>query len=205
MAGARRRYRYVGPADVRAAVADSAQGRPIRSQADLDSYLAAVDPRDRDEPLTYVIDCDGTLRLSPRRSEHVACVGGGAVLGAGEIDFAADRDDWLVTEVSNLSTGYCPDLTSWAAVADGLDRAGIAHPDGFTAAVVFRRCLDCGQRNVVRDDDYTCAICDAELPEDVEPRLTAQPSTDQSSPVTSARRGPSARTSPAKTSAGPPG
>lgn len=26
-----------------------------------------------DEPFTFVIDLDGTLRLAPRRSEHVAC------------------------------------------------------------------------------------------------------------------------------------
>ena len=181
MAGARRRYRYIGPPDVRAAVAGFPEGWPIRSLADLDSYLAAVDPRDLDEPFTFVIDRDGTLRLAPRRSEHVACAGGGEVLGAGEIAFAADRDGWAVTEVSNQSTGYCPDLSSWAAVADALARAGIGRPDGFTASIVFRRCLDCGQRNVVRDGDYSCAVCGAELPEDVEPRLTAQPSTDQRS------------------------
>jgi hypothetical protein len=101
------------------------------------------------------------------------------VLGAGDIAFAGERGARVVTEVSNQSTGYCPHATSWAAVASALDRAGIDHPDGFTVAVVFRRCLDCGERNVVRDDDYTCALCGAELPEDVEPRLAAQPSTDQ--------------------------
>ena len=181
MAGAGRRYQYVGPADVLASVADSPEGWPIRSSADLDTYLTAADPRDRDEPFTYVIDPGGTLRLAPRRSEHVACAGGGEVLGAGEIAFAGERDGWVVTEVSNQSTGYGPDPTSWSAVAGALDRAGIGRPQGFTAAVIFRRCLDCGERNLVRDDDYICALCGAELPEDVEPRLTAQPSTDQRS------------------------
>ncbi|GAA4565593.1 hypothetical protein GCM10023176_14040 [Micromonospora coerulea] len=181
MVGAGRRYRYVGPADVLASVADSPEGWPVRSSVDLDTYLAAADPRDRDEPFTYIIDPGGLLRLAPRRSEHVACAGGGKVLGAGEIAFAGERDGWVVTEVSNQSTGYCPDPTSWAAVAGALDRAGIGRPEGFTAAVVFRRCLDCGERNVVRDDDYICALCGAELPEDVEPRLTAKPPTDQRS------------------------
>ncbi|MGW5667046.1 hypothetical protein [Micromonospora sp. NPDC003776] len=174
-----RRYRYVGPADVRTSVAEAPEGCPIRSPADLDAYLAAADPRDRDEPFTYVVDPAGTLRLAPRRSEHVACAGGGEVLGAGEITFAGERGGWVVIEVSNQSTGYCPEPASWAAVAGALDRAGIGRPEGFTVAVVFRRCLDCGERNLVRDDDYTCALCGAELPEDVEPRLTAQPSTDQ--------------------------
>lgn len=179
MVGAERRYRYVGPADVQASVADAPEGWPIRSRGDLDTYLAAADPRDRDEPFTYVVDTGGTLRLAPRRSEHVACAGGGEVLGAGEMAFAGERGGWVVTEVSNHSTGYCPDPTSWAAVAGALDRAGIDRPDDFTVAVVFRRCLDCGERNLIRDDDYVCALCGAELPEDVEPRLTAQPSTDQ--------------------------
>ncbi|MFI7577988.1 hypothetical protein [Micromonospora sp. NPDC049497] len=162
---------------MRASVADASEGWPIRSPADLDTYLAAADPRDRDEPFTYVIDTGGTLRLAQRRSEHVACAGGGEVLGAGEIAFAGDRDGWVVTEVTNQSTGYCPDPRSWVAVAGALDRAGIDRPEGFTVLVIFRRCLDCGERNVVRDDDYICALCGAELPEDVEPRLTARPST----------------------------
>ncbi|GGR73003.1 hypothetical protein GCM10010169_16240 [Micromonospora fulviviridis] len=179
--GAGHRYRYVGPADVRASVADAPEGWPIRSPADLDAYLAAADPRDRDEPFTYVIEPAGTLRLAPRRSEHVACAGGGEVLGAGEIAFTGERGDWVVTEVSNHSTGYCPDPTSWLAVAGALDRAGLDHPEGFTVAVVFRRCLDCGDRNLVRDEDYVCALCGADLPEDVEPRLTTQPATDQRS------------------------
>ena len=179
MVAAGRRYRYVGPAEMRASVADAPAGWPVRSPVDLDAYLAAADPRDRDEPFTYVIDTAGTLRLAPRRSEHVACAGGEEVLGAGEIAFAGDPGGWVVTEVSNHSTGYCPDPASWAAVAGALDRAGIDRPEGFTVAVVFRRCFDCGERNLVRDGDYICALCGAELPEDVEPRLTAQPSTDQ--------------------------
>ncbi|MET8832761.1 hypothetical protein ABZV78_02420 [Micromonospora sp. NPDC004540] len=179
MVGAGHRYRYVGPADVRASVADAPEGWPIRSPAELGAYLAAADLRDREEPFTYVIDPAGSLRLAPRHSEHVACAGGGEVLGAGEIAFAGERGGWIVTEVSNHSTGYCPDPTSWVAVAGALDRAGIDRPEDFTVAVVFRRCLDFGERNLVRDGDYICALCGAELPEDVEPRLTAQPSTDQ--------------------------
>lgn len=50
------------------------------------------------------------------------------------------------------------------AVAAALDRARIVRPDGFTAAVVFRRCLRCQERNVIRDDDFTCAVCEAQLP-----------------------------------------
>jgi hypothetical protein len=165
MAEAEWRYRYVGPADVREASEGGAAGAPIRSLQDFEDWVAAVDARDLAEPFTYVVDVDGVLRLAPRRSEHVACAGGGEVLGAGEMSFARGSDGgWAVNEVSNLSTGYCPDVTSWLAVAAALHRAGLAAPGGFTAAVVFRRCASCQERNVVRDDDFVCAVCGALLP-----------------------------------------
>ncbi|MFE3763562.1 hypothetical protein ACFXPI_17570 [Streptomyces sp. NPDC059104] len=66
--------------------------------------------------------------------------------------------------MSNLSTGYCPDLTAWRAVAAALDGAGIHRPEGFTHAVVFRRCESCRACNVVREEWYVCALCDADLP-----------------------------------------
>jgi hypothetical protein len=28
----------------------------------------------------------------------------------------------------------------------------------------FRRCPQCDERNLVREDDFACAICEAELP-----------------------------------------
>lgn len=56
-----------------------------------------------------------------------------------------------------------PTLGSWSALASALDRAGITHPAGFTHTVVFRRCPACGERNVVHDGDYTCALCEAPL------------------------------------------
>jgi hypothetical protein len=115
-------------------------------------------------PFTYVVDLDSVLWLAPRESEHVACAGGRDVLAAGEMAFARDGSEWVVAEVSNQSTGYCPDLDSWSAVAFALDRVGLTHPDGFTHSVVFRRCRSCGERNVVHDDDFTCAICGASLP-----------------------------------------
>jgi hypothetical protein len=71
---------------------------------------------------------------------------------------------WRVVEVTNQSTGYCPDPDSWPAVGEALDRIGVRHPGDFTDKVVFRRCPACGERNVVRDNDFTCAQCDSALP-----------------------------------------
>ncbi|WP_067477413.1 hypothetical protein [Actinomadura hibisca] len=143
-----RAYPYVGPADLLAAV-DGPGGVPLGEMGD----------RDADEPFTYVVALDGTLLLAPQRSEHVACAGGAPVLAAGEITFAGGE----VVEVSNQSTGYCPGPESWPAVAAALDRAGLRHPDGFTAEYVFRRCGACGQLAIVKDDHYVCAVCDAPL------------------------------------------
>ena len=74
----RRIHCYVGPAEVLAAARLLAPGRPV---------LAREDIPGADEPCTFVIDLEGTPLLAPRRSEHVACAGGGPVLSAGEITF----------------------------------------------------------------------------------------------------------------------
>ncbi|GAA1574266.1 hypothetical protein GCM10009678_66220 [Actinomadura kijaniata] len=151
-----RRYPYVGPAELRRDVG-AATGFAVASPGDLRGWL---EDRDADEPFTYVVALDGTLLLAPRRSEHVACAGGAPVLAAGEIAFA----DGAAVEVTNQSTGYCPDPDSWTAVAAALEAAGLAHPGGFTAAYVFRRCGACGQLNIVKDHHYFCAVCDGPLP-----------------------------------------
>ena len=160
-----RSYGYVGPADIRAgAVRADAEGRPIRSAADFAAWVREQERDDLAEPFTYVVGPDWVLRLAPRRSEHVACAGGARVIGAGEIAFAREAGRWLVTEISNQSTGYCPDPDTWPVVAAAVERAELAHPGGFTHAFVFRRCPDCGEHNVVKEADFVCVFCAGELP-----------------------------------------
>lgn len=150
-----RTYRYIGPADLMTTVRG---GALIDSQAALAGWLA---PRpDRDEPFTFVISASGHLLLAPRRSEHVACAGGSPVLSAGEITF----DDGQAVAITNQSTGYCPDVSSWSAVAQALDLAGIPHPGRFTSEIVFRRCTTCSEVNIVRENHFVCVFCDAGLP-----------------------------------------
>ncbi|GAA4583888.1 hypothetical protein GCM10023194_22370 [Planotetraspora phitsanulokensis] len=167
-----RTYRYVGPADLRVLVRPGGEGRAISSSTDLDEWVSQRPPAEREEAFTFVVDVDGVLRLAPRRSEHVVCAGGGRVLSAGEISFRHDMGRWLVDEVSNQSTGYCPDVSSWPAVAEALEHAGIEHPAAFTLPVVFRRCPDCREHNIVREDDFVCVFCGSDLPHDwnVDPR-----------------------------------
>ena len=89
---------------------------------------------------------------------------GGPVRSAGEMFFSM-AGEVVVEEVSNLSTGFCPEPESWWAVQAALDGLGLPHPGRFTTEVVFRRCPRCFQRNVVKDDWFVCQVCGAELPQ----------------------------------------
>lgn len=159
-------YQYVGPADIRRRAASSPRGAIIESVADLTSWVreAAEQPNEGGVVATFVVNLDGFLCLADRRSEHVACAGDEAVLSAGEITFVEEERSLKVEAVSNQSTGYCPDPSSWQAVESALDRLGVAHAGKFTAEVVFRRCPACGQTNIVKDDWFACDVCGGELP-----------------------------------------
>lgn len=159
-----RSYRYVGPVELEAAVRPGSGGRRIGSAADFGSWVAEQSAEELAEPFTYVVGTDGVLRLAPRRSEHVACAGAAPVLGAGEMTFASAEGRWTVSDVSNHSTGYCPDVSSWSEVARALDDVELERPSGFTHEVVFRRCPDCREHNIVREEDYVCVFCGGDLP-----------------------------------------
>ncbi|GAA2286609.1 hypothetical protein GCM10010415_66590 [Streptomyces atrovirens] len=160
-----RGYRYVGPAGLKAAVRPGSGGCRIDSAADFGSWVAERSAAELVEPFTFVVGMDGVLRLAPRRSEHVACAGGEMVLSAGEISFVREAGRWAVADVSNHSTGYCPDVSSWSAVAHALDGIGLERPSGFTHEVVFRRCPGCQEHNIVREGDFVCVFCGNDVPE----------------------------------------
>jgi hypothetical protein len=149
---------------LKAEVRPGGGGRPISSAADFTDWIVEQTATELTEPFTFVVGLDGVLRLAPRRSEHVACADGDMVLSAGEISFTREADRWIVNEVSNHSTGYCPDVSSWAAVARALDAVELRPPSGFAHEVVFRRCTDCQEHNIVREDDFVCVFCGGDLP-----------------------------------------
>lgn len=157
-------YRYVGSADLVKLVASGSAGAVICSAGDFSRWMATRSGAELSEPFTFVIDLEGFLRLAPRRSEHVVCAGGDRVLSAGEISFVRDGERWAVGQVSNQSTGYCPDVESWAAVAAALDLIGLSRPARFTDEVVFRCCPACRERAVVKDGDFVCVFCGSDLP-----------------------------------------
>jgi hypothetical protein len=161
-----RRYRYVGPPELREGTRPAVDAVTVTSQETLAGWLASRSASEIAEPFTFVVTPDGHLRPAPRRSEHVDCAAGQDVLAAGEISFPRHGQTWTVGDVSNQSTGYCPDPDSWPAVAEALDRVGLAHPPDFTHKVIFPSCPACHERNIVHDAHFVCAICGSPLPED---------------------------------------
>jgi hypothetical protein len=69
-----------------------------------------------------------------------------------------------VEQVTNQSTGYCPEPESWSAVASALEAIGVSAPEGYTTELLFRRCPRCSQINVVKDSAFECAVCGSTLP-----------------------------------------
>ena len=158
-----RPYEYVGPEDIRRRALTAPAGVRIESALDLETWARQTGQRPNQEGLiaaTFVVDEQGNLCVADRGSEHIACSGGRPVLSAGELFFRAGE----VVEVSNQSTGFCPEPESWPAVAAALERAGLRHPGSFTREVVFRRCPACGQRNLVKESWYVCGVCGKDLP-----------------------------------------
>lgn len=68
-----------------------------------------------------------------------------------------------MTYVTNQFTGYCPQPSGWEHVARALDAVGINHPSELDRAFEFRRCGKCETLNLIKDDSYYCAVCDAPL------------------------------------------
>jgi len=124
----------VGPMDPAALARPDGAGAVVASPSRLPSWAARRSAEDMAEPFTCAVDPEGRLGLAPRRSERVVC--------AGEVAFGRESGRWTVVEVTDLSTGYCPDVASWPAVAHALDRAGLGRPGGFTRVVVLRRCFE---------------------------------------------------------------
>ncbi len=162
-----RLYKYVGPNDIKARAKGLPTGREIRSASEIFAWI--VESQQTADPgglvaATFVIDPNMRLLIADRRSEHVACADGADVLAAGEAFFAVKKktEVWIA-QITNQSTGYCPEPECWPAVEAALDRIRVDHPPGFTTACVFRKCKSCGARNIVKDGWFRCDECGQEL------------------------------------------
>ncbi len=140
---AHREYQYVGPPEILEIARTQPHGTAISSVADLTVWLETKPTEqtpDGNWIATFTLGVDSVLCVAPRRSEHVACAAGGPVLSAGEIIIDGEC---CVPEISNQSTGFCPEPESWSALEPVLNHAGIIHPGKFTNAVVFLFVLSC--------------------------------------------------------------
>lgn len=152
-----RLYFYVGPPEVaKAALAQSAgtsihpQPRRPRALVQRRTRLARSHP-------------DATLRLAPRRSEHVGCALGGPVLAAGEL-ILSRRPRLEVISFSNQSTGYCPEPDCIHVIQTTLAKLPVPCPPAFSRAYEFRLCIHCGERNLIKDGYFECDCCGQDLP-----------------------------------------
>lgn len=162
-----RLYRYVGPQEIAERARNAPPGTIISSVDDARRSVAGQGmgpPRTGSITATFVVDSEGRFRLADRHSEHVACAGGEPVRAAGEIALRVAADAVIIEELTNQSTGYCPDPSSWSAVDRALQDAGIVPPAEFATIFVFRRCPRCAQINIIKDLIYECAVCAAALP-----------------------------------------
>lgn len=161
-----RRYSYVGPAEIKRHAQRESHCLHVTKLADLMAWSSTFLPAGRPRgtfTATFVIDVEEQLWVADRRSEHVACADGQDVLAAGEITFERAASHIHAVEVTNQSTGYCPEPECWDVVSQVLDRLGILHPPHFTPAFEFRRCDECGTTNLIKDEVFECGVCDASL------------------------------------------
>jgi len=84
-------------------------------------------------------------------------------MAAGEITVDSDG---AVTHVTNQSTGFCPEVECWPAVARALEAAGLEDPGGWSACFEFRRCPGCWGCSLIKEGVFECAECGRDLPQD---------------------------------------
>jgi hypothetical protein len=162
-----RLYKYVGSHDIRQKVAGLPLGRRIKSVSELEDWIQQNRQQTDRWGLiyaTFVVDLEGYFRVADRHSEHLACAGSQPVLSAGEVFFTYGDRGLEVAEITNQSTGFCPEPESWLQVAKALDIIPLPHPLGFTIEFVFRRCFACNQINIVKEHLFLCAVCGKALP-----------------------------------------
>ncbi len=160
-------YTYIGPKEFLNLVDKKLIGRKVKSKYDILDWIISTEQElniNNEVIATFIIDLEQNLRINDRRSEHVVCAGGLPVLSAGEITFKKDTNNLIVSEISNQSTGYCPDAAkSWSHINKALCNLGIDYPVYFTTIMIFRICKNCKSINLVKDEYFFCAICDSKL------------------------------------------
>jgi hypothetical protein len=160
-------YNYVGSEEIKLSVMNFGSGTVIRSISDIRNWIDNTCDRKTIASnlvvATFTIDMYGELRLADRHSEHIACAVRQPVLSAGEIFISWNKNYFEVSDITNQSTGYCPELESWEYVEIALNKIPIDCPSDFTTKFIFRRCYSCSQINIIKDDLFICSVCNSNL------------------------------------------
>lgn len=159
-------YQYVGPHELQRLVDRPSDRTLVLQPDDVRTWFSTTQQevtRDQSVTATFIIDTMHQLWIADRHSEHVVCAAGQPVLAAGEITFIIQREHLSVSEITNQSTGYCPEPACWATVAATLDALSLDHPAAFTTTFIFRRCEQCGTINIVKEDIFECGVCGTAL------------------------------------------
>lgn len=157
-------YSYVGPADIKESTVGHSAGVTICTTKDLSAWARQQDEWDCETlTVTFVVLPDRTLRVAPRRSEHVACALGGSVAAAGELTLCL-KPKLMVVGATNQSTGYCPEPGCWDAARSTLMALEIPCPSELTSCYTFRMCPGCWERNLIKEDWFVCDLCGHDLP-----------------------------------------
>lgn len=160
-----RLYSYVGPNSIQELLDDPAQRFQLQSADDVLRWITETgqDIQEDRATATFIIDENNRMWIADQRSEHVVCARGQRILSAGEITFEVSKGNVEAVQISNQSTGYCPDPDSWPAVSAALATARVPHPDNFTSEFLFRRCNKCETINIIKDEWFECAVCQSQL------------------------------------------
>lgn len=159
-------YHYVGQSELLKHLAEGSNRHLVTNAEMVTDWLQKFpQPKNPDNTITvtFIVDLDHQLWVNDRHSEHVLCANGGDILSAGEMTFEIEKGKLQIVDTTNQSTGYCPEPESYLAVKFALEKTDIAHLPQFTTAYQFRRCDECGTKNIVKDDWYVCGVCDADL------------------------------------------
>ncbi len=159
-------YPYVGNASLRDNLPPTSHRYHVmQSKALLQWLKETKQPNNIDNSLTvtFIIDFGNKLWINDRHSEHVLCANGEDVLSAGEMTFDVANTPVDIVSITNQSTGYCPEPESFRSVKLALNQTDLKYPLDFTTAYQFRLCKNCGTKNIIKDNWYVCAVCDADL------------------------------------------
>jgi hypothetical protein len=162
-------YQYIGPHEIQQMLDRPSERLLILHPNDIYTWLNTTQLkalRDQSVNVTFIIDIAGHLWIADRHSEHIACAAGQPVLAAGEMTFIIQNQKVRVSEITNQSTGYCPEPETWDIVAATLDKIDIARPAGYTTTFIFRRCSMCETINIVKEGIFECGVCETALSRD---------------------------------------